>query len=218
VFHLKKNFGDRSNARRTFQVSDIGFNSPFIVQQETAEWRRPVIESEGVTREYPRIAGTSSFLLWMQRRHQISVFHLKKNFGDRSNARRTFQVSDIGYLEAHGTGTSLGDPIEIAGLTKAFRRYTDANQWMQRRHQISVFHLKKNFGDRSNARRTFQVSDIGFAAFKAAEPGNWFWNFSFYRAAGNGGMETAGHRTAALSRCPILDLTEPMEQNWFASV
>ncbi|WP_249719443.1 hypothetical protein [Bacillus velezensis] len=35
--------------------------SPFIVQQETAEWRRPVIESEGVTREYPRIAGTSSF-------------------------------------------------------------------------------------------------------------------------------------------------------------
>nr|WGD68497.1 ketoacyl-synthetase C-terminal extension domain-containing protein [Bacillus velezensis] len=35
--------------------------SPFIVQQETAEWRRPVIESEGATREYPRIAGTSSF-------------------------------------------------------------------------------------------------------------------------------------------------------------
>ena len=27
---------------------------------------------------------------------------------------------DISYIEAHGTGTSLGDPIEIAGLTKAF--------------------------------------------------------------------------------------------------
>ena len=26
----------------------------------------------------------------------------------------------ISYIEAHGTGTSLGDPIEIAGLTKAF--------------------------------------------------------------------------------------------------
>ncbi|MDP0490528.1 MAG: amino acid adenylation domain-containing protein [Verrucomicrobiota bacterium JB023] len=29
--------------------------------------------------------------------------------------------STISYVEAHGTGTPLGDPIEIAGLTKAFR-------------------------------------------------------------------------------------------------
>lgn len=28
----------------------------------------------------------------------------------------------IGYIEAHGTGTPLGDPIEVAALTKAFRR------------------------------------------------------------------------------------------------
>jgi polyketide synthase PksL len=28
----------------------------------------------------------------------------------------------LSYLEAHGTGTSLGDPIEIAGLAKAFRK------------------------------------------------------------------------------------------------
>ncbi|HTI72602.1 MAG TPA: beta-ketoacyl synthase N-terminal-like domain-containing protein [Candidatus Limnocylindria bacterium] len=30
----------------------------------------------------------------------------------------------ISYMEAHGTGTSLGDPIEIAGLKKAFEKYT----------------------------------------------------------------------------------------------
>ena len=30
----------------------------------------------------------------------------------------------IGYLEAHGTGTPLGDPIEIQALTKAFRATT----------------------------------------------------------------------------------------------
>jgi acyl transferase domain-containing protein/aryl carrier-like protein len=31
----------------------------------------------------------------------------------------------IGYIEAHGTGTTLGDPIEIAALTQAFRSSTD---------------------------------------------------------------------------------------------
>jgi polyketide synthase PksM len=35
----------------------------------------------------------------------------------------------ISYIEAHGTGTSLGDPIEIAGLTKAFREYTPEKQF-----------------------------------------------------------------------------------------
>lgn len=35
----------------------------------------------------------------------------------------------ISYIEAHGTGTSLGDPIEIEGLTKAFRKYTDRQQF-----------------------------------------------------------------------------------------
>ncbi|WP_406411644.1 type I polyketide synthase [Streptomyces sp. NBC_01614] len=29
------------------------------------------------------------------------------------------------YVETHGTGTPLGDPVEIAALTKAFRRTTD---------------------------------------------------------------------------------------------
>ncbi|MFC3715268.1 amino acid adenylation domain-containing protein [Luteimonas soli] len=34
---------------------------------------------------------------------------------------------EIGYVEAHGTATPLGDPIEIEGLTKAFRQGTDDN-------------------------------------------------------------------------------------------
>ena len=35
----------------------------------------------------------------------------------------------IGYIEAHGTGTPLGDPIELAGLTQAFRKRTDRRQF-----------------------------------------------------------------------------------------
>jgi polyketide synthase PksN len=35
----------------------------------------------------------------------------------------------ISYIEAHGTGTSLGDPIEIAGLCKAFQDYTNDKQY-----------------------------------------------------------------------------------------
>ncbi|WP_274651219.1 beta-ketoacyl synthase N-terminal-like domain-containing protein [Paenibacillus humicola] len=35
----------------------------------------------------------------------------------------------LSYIEAHGTATPLGDPIEISGLTNAFRRYTDKKQF-----------------------------------------------------------------------------------------
>lgn len=35
--------------------------TPFVVQQELAEWKRPVLELNGVMKEYPRIAGISSF-------------------------------------------------------------------------------------------------------------------------------------------------------------
>ena len=36
------------------------------------------------------------------------------------------EADSISYIEAHGTGTPLGDPIEIAGLTQAFRTTTQA--------------------------------------------------------------------------------------------
>ena len=36
-------------------------NSPFVVQQELAPWRRPQVEIDGQRREYPRRAGVSSF-------------------------------------------------------------------------------------------------------------------------------------------------------------
>ncbi|PSL55785.1 amino acid adenylation domain-containing protein [Saccharothrix carnea] len=35
----------------------------------------------------------------------------------------------VSYIEAHGTGTALGDPIEIKGLTSAFAEFTDRRQF-----------------------------------------------------------------------------------------
>ncbi|MFS0873158.1 SDR family NAD(P)-dependent oxidoreductase [Paenibacillus xylanilyticus] len=36
-------------------------NSPFVVPQELMEWKRPLVEINGQTREFPRLAGLSSF-------------------------------------------------------------------------------------------------------------------------------------------------------------
>ena len=35
------------------------------------------------------------------------------------------EADSISFIEAHGTGTALGDPIEVTALTKAFSNYTD---------------------------------------------------------------------------------------------
>ncbi len=42
-----------------------------------------------------------------------------------AQAMAGFDAETITYIEAHGTATPLGDPIEVAALTKAFRSGTD---------------------------------------------------------------------------------------------
>ncbi|WP_433927428.1 amino acid adenylation domain-containing protein [Sorangium cellulosum] len=38
-------------------------------------------------------------------------------------------AASVGYLEGHGTGTPLGDPIEVQALTRVFRAETDAQSF-----------------------------------------------------------------------------------------
>ena len=46
----------------------------------------------------------------------------------------------ISYIEAHGTATEVGDPIEVEALSKAFRRKTDARQF------CGIGSIKSNLG------------------------------------------------------------------------
>lgn len=50
----------------------------------------------------------------------------------------------ITYIEAHGTGTQLGDPIEIKGIQKAFDRHTQQKQF------CAVGSVKTNIGHLNN--------------------------------------------------------------------
>jgi len=50
------------------------------------------------------------------------------------------EAGTIGLIEAHGTATPLGDPIEVAGLTQAFRLSTEENQF------CALGSLKTNIG------------------------------------------------------------------------
>ena len=60
-------------------------------------------------------------------------------------ARADIDSADVSYIEAHGTGTALGDPIEVAGLTRAFRSSRRAADRAPGQH-CAIGSLKSNIG------------------------------------------------------------------------
>ena len=60
-------------------------------------------------------------------------------------AKAGVDASTIDYIETHGTGTNLGDPIEIAGLTQAFRETSPENGY------CAIGSVKTNIGHLANA-------------------------------------------------------------------
>jgi acyl transferase domain-containing protein len=57
-----------------------------------------------------------------------------------AQAMTGFEPETIRYIETHGTGTSLGDPIEVTALTKVFRKSTE------RKSFCALGSLKSNIG------------------------------------------------------------------------
>jgi 3-oxoacyl-(acyl-carrier-protein) synthase/acyl carrier protein len=57
-----------------------------------------------------------------------------------SLGRANIDPRTIGYVEAAATGSALGDPIEVTGLTKAFRRHTKDAQF------CAIGSVKANIG------------------------------------------------------------------------
>lgn len=67
----------------------------------------------------------------------------------RAIAESEVSADSIGYVECHGTGTLVGDPIEIAALNKAYRRFTNQNCY------CAVGSLKPNMGHLDRASGVF---------------------------------------------------------------
>ena len=60
----------------------------------------------------------------------------------------------IGYIEVAANGSALGDPIELAGLNKAFRRYTEDQ------HFCAIGSVKSNLGHLEAASGVAQLSKV----------------------------------------------------------
>ena len=68
--------------------------------------------------------------------------------------RAGIDARTVGYIEAHGTGTELGDPIEMAGLTEAFRaRHVNAQS-------CAIGSIKSNIGHLEAAAGVVGVSKV----------------------------------------------------------
>jgi acyl transferase domain-containing protein/thioesterase domain-containing protein len=94
------------------------------------------------------------------------------------------QPGDFSYIEAHGTATPLGDPIEVTALTKAFRTKTDKVQF------CGLGSVKSNMGHLDAAAGIAGIMKIALSAYhhkipatlhyKEANPNIDFKNSPFY--------------------------------------
>lgn len=79
----------------------------------------------------------------------------------------------IGYIEAHGTGTNLGDPAEINGLKAAFKQmYENRHMTMNRKNYCHISSVKTNIGHLEAAAGIASVLKVIMALKYKTIPGN----------------------------------------------
>jgi polyketide synthase PksL len=69
-------------------------------------------------------------------------------------AKANINPRTISYIEAHGTGTALGDPIEVRGLQEAFEQHTDEKQF------CAIGSVKSNIGHLESAAGISQLTKV----------------------------------------------------------
>ena len=79
----------------------------------------------------------------------------------------------VGYIEAHGTGTNLGDPAEINGLKAAFKQmYENRHMTMNRKNYCHISSVKTNIGHLEAAAGIASVLKVIMALKYKKIPGN----------------------------------------------
>lgn len=73
----------------------------------------------------------------------------------------------VAYVECHGTGTYLGDPIEVAALTQAFRETTDKTGYAR------IGSVKTNIGHLDTAAGVASLIKVGLALHHKELPPRW---------------------------------------------
>ncbi|MEC4814482.1 MAG: beta-ketoacyl synthase N-terminal-like domain-containing protein, partial [Scytonema sp. PMC 1069.18] len=105
-----------------------------------------------------------------------------------ANAR--INPETVSYIETHGTGTLLGDPVEVEGMTQAFRSFTD------RQGFCAIGSVKSSIGHMLSASGIVSLIKVvlamqhgkipGTVGFEQPNPHIKFADTPFYVAGGQG--------------------------------
>ena len=120
-----------------------------------------------------------------------------------AQAMAGINARSISYVEAHGTATPLGDPIEVTALTKAFRLSTDDSGFCAiGTAKANVGHLDAAAGVAGVIKTAISLSKATLpplAQFNAPNPNIDFANSPFYINREAGPWRSDGPRRAGVS-------------------